>query len=293
MNGIIENLQNPVPSWLFFLLVVILVVSLNKKSDKPGTQVSKKENFKTKLSKLTYKMPSQKKFDISIYGKSTVDNYEAIREKLTTGLEDKTVWKEFSIGEQKALLLSHFEYIQQFLNIVDENFIIEKNDDPYGDLTAFDSMYEAIKLDIFRGEERIGKIEVEPSLFRSEPQVALNCRLNYADMFEYQPLYNLFYRIASVHFDDENPSIEQKSEASINSKLTEYLWNRMNSKTHAEYDGFDWHTLENLEMSFSGQFKAYSRFRKIVLDEENDVDVFEREYADIKNLMDHFGYEEL
>ena len=59
--------------WVVLLLFGIFAYALSKKADKPGTQVSKKKNFKRQLSEQIYFMPEQRNFNFSDYGRDLAD----------------------------------------------------------------------------------------------------------------------------------------------------------------------------------------------------------------------------
>ena len=288
----LENLQAPVDAWVVFLLFIIVIIAINRKADKPGTQVSKKKNFKTQLAQRVYKMPKQEQFDISIYGEVTENAVASYKNKLVESDNLAGVWENFEFAEKEAFILKQFEFIQQYFNCLDEKFIIERTNETMGTISGFDGPYTAIVLNIYRAEEKIGNIEVEPETFGDSPTAILRCKLRYAEMFQYESVYNLFKSVASVHFDEESPNIQQEFEVEITRRLTHYLWDRLNSDAEAEYDGIDWHKFEALEMSFTGEFKAYSNYRKNILDRDDPLDVFKAEASSIKNLMEHYGYEQ-
>lgn len=283
-----------VEGWVVLLLFGIVAYALSKKADKPGTQVSKKKNFKKQLSEQIYFMPEQRNFNLSDYGRDLVDAVKSYSEKLAADGNFKNGWKDLTMTEREAYILAHFDIIQQFLNPVNEHFIIELKDETVGTLATFaDSPYTAVVLQIYRGKEEIGEIEIDPEIFDDYPTATVRCRLKYAEMFDYEAVYSLFYKVASIHLDQDDPQATQNLHLQITKYLTHFLWDRLNSSAEADYDGFDWHKFEPLQMEFEGQFKNYKDFRSKVLDKEANRDLFKYEAKHIQNLMDHFGMEEI
>jgi len=283
-----------VEGWVVLLLFGVVAYALSKKADKPGSQVSQKKNFKKQLSERIYFMPEQRKFNLSDYGQHMVDAGKSYSDKLAKDGSFKNGWKDLTMTEREAYLLSHFDIIQQFLNTVNEHFIIELSDETMGMLNAFsDSPYTAVVLQIYRGKENIGQIEIEPEIFDDYPTATVRCRLKYAEMFNYETVYSLFYKVASIHLDQDDPQTAHNLYLQITKYLTHYLWDRLNSTAEADYDGLDWHKFEPLEMEFKGQFKKYQDYRSAVLDKEANLDLFKYEAEGIQNLMDHFGMEEV
>ena len=287
-----ENFFKPVEAWIIFLLFGLLAYQLNRKADKAGTQF-KKDNLKTLLSKRVFKYPKQTKFDLSLYADQSRFSEKLLEAKNENGIITQKVWKGFSYSEKEGFILSEFEYIQQFLNCVNAHFVVELTNQVHDTLGAYDGPQTAICLKIMRGNEKIGKIEISANLLEDLPTAVVKCKLNFPDMFDYEEVYGLFIKIASVHFDDKCPSTKTDLNAQIHHELIKYTWNRMNSGAEAKYDGIDWHEAEALQMTFEGNFQKISQFKNMVQQYGDDFDVFKREIDSIKWVMEHYGYEEI
>lgn len=283
-----------VEGWVVLILFGVVAYALSKKADKPGTQVSKKNNFQKQLSSRTYFMPEKRKLNLADYGRDLVGAVKSYNDKLTEDGSFKNGWKDLTMTEREAYVISHFDIVQQYINSINEDFIVELTDETVGSLDDYsDSPYTAVVLQIYRGQEDIGQIEIEPQIFDDCPMATVRCRLKYAEMFNYDSVYPLFYKVASIHLDQDDPDGARNLQLQITQTLTKYLWDRLNSTAEADYDGNHWHKFEDLNMEFKGQFKKLKEFRNIFKDDPANLDAFEHETQSIKNLMDHFGMEEV
>ena len=288
-----ENLTAPVDAWIVLVLFALFALQLSYKVDKPKTRFKKKDNLKALLENRVYKLPRQDSFDLALFGEPIMQAFVTASEKLNRAGDLDIAWATFSVEEQEAYILGQFKYIQQFLNSINEHFIAERTTRTVGWLAGYDMPYSAICLTLYRGEESIGEIEIEDRPFSDNPEAIIRCRLKYADMFDHATVISLFRKVASIHFDQNDLSIQNSLEAKIDAEISNYSWDRLHSNACAKYDGGHvWHELEPLEMSFTGQFQAIQNFNFRIAKAEG-WDIYESERKRIQSYMNDLGYEQI
>ena len=288
----LERLTQPVDTWVFLVIVLYLIWTIHNGAS-PKIKTSKKNNLKLKLGERVTRLPNQQPFDLSIYGSDLLESQQSLTQKGVSINNAAKAWKSLEFNEREALVMSQFDFFQKFVNdTLNHELVVERNNEPYGELWDYDGPYSAICFDVYRAREVVGAIEIDTDLFEGKPTVTIRAELKFVEMFDYDTVVSFFRSLARAHFDDSDPAIEAKLTASLDNKISKYLWNRMHATAEAKYDGdrWNWHEWEPLQMEFKGEFVMYNDFRSHASREGSDT--LEREYFFIKNNMEHFGYDE-
>lgn len=283
----LENLTSPVPLWLLIILFIGIWYELNRKRNKEN-QVKNTDNYYSKLSQPIYKIPIQHKLKLSAYGKTYEESLQSFQEKKAQTDDTEKLWKEVGFEELDAAIIDHMRYYQQYLNrILAPSFIVELTDDKWGHLNTYDEPVDALCLKVFRYNQEVGRIEVQPDTIGNPWAADIEVRLNTPEFFEYSEIYQLFRCIAQTHYNDDEPN-KHKLDNVIHDNLTKHLWNYHHGARTAKFEGgFNTYEAEPLQMTFTGTCDDYTRV--ISAFTEEGTDLFEAEIQWIKNRAERDG----
>jgi hypothetical protein len=288
----LERLTQPVDTWVFLGIVLYLIWLIHNGAS-PKIKTSKKNNLKLKLGERVTRLPSQQPFDLSIYGSKLLESQQSLTQKGVSINNAAKAWESLQLNEREALIMSQFDFFQQFLNeTLIHELVVERNNKTYGTIWDYDGPYSAICFDVYRGREVVGAIEVDTDLFEGQPAATIRAKLKFVEMFDYDTVESFFRSLARTHFDDTDPEVEAKLISSMGSEISKYLWNRMHATAEAKYDNdrWNWHEGEPLQMEFKGEFVMYNYFRSRA--SRDGAEFLKREHDFIKSNMEHLGYEE-
>ena len=230
MNEILENLQNPVPFWLFLLFLFLGFAGFNTKSDKRKTKVSNKE--KSVFDQLYGKVRPPKQFE-----------------------EDLS---KFTNEEQREL--EKLRYVRAYLNLKfgrDDglwSFEQVERKESY----SYNVSSEYLVLHIYHGEKRVGELgigilEYEVSCFHYSMSVFLD-----SHWLEAQEVRNFLMRLSTINYDGTDENIVNRSQT-VERAMSDAIWDKLVEKNMNNLEGFnvDDFWMRPLKLSFYGNFDGY------------------------------------
>lgn len=276
----LENLTSPVPFWVLVLVCIGISYDLRRKKNKPD-RVKNTDNYFITLNQPVYRKPNQHELKLSNYGDRYEEALQSFREKKAFLDETDQLWKEASYEERGAAILDHMRYYQQYLNKnLAPKFLVELTSENWGHLNTYDSPVEALCLKIFRANQEVGHIEVQPDIFATPFTVDIVVKLNLPEFFEYSEIHQLFHCIARTHYNDDEPN-NQNLVSVLHENLIRHLWNNYHGASTAKLDdAFNAFESEALQMTFTGTCNHYTLFCSAFKDSEADLYEAEMNWID-------------
>ena len=284
----LDFLDDPVSSWLFFGFAILIIFELRKFQKKAVVGKLKKNNVNDKINEETYIFPKQEVFILSKYGSELEDDLNSFN-----NISGKSKKSRFELsGMRKAKVLSDFGFYQQYLNqFLSDGFIVERTDEIYSSISTYDGPDTAICFVVYKGRFKLGIIEVSDDNFMNDgqkPKAKITVKFNWPALLDYRDIYSFLIAIARTHFEPEPSETNTNFKLQIQEALTEYLWNihhreEANSFT-SENDQFEHE--RTIQISFSGTYDHY----QALLDDASPEQMFSREKSAIDSLQEHLGY---
>ena len=231
MNEILENLQNPVPVWLF-LIIIFGFAGFNIKSIKRNNEVTEKE---------------KSVFD-QLYG-------EIRRPK-----EFEADFSKLANKEQKAL--KKLEYIRPFLNTRINDWWSFEQVQPKEAYSYFGMAGSHLLFQIYHGEKRVGEVGIElyPELYNDNFSYEVRIYLE-SYWLEAHEVRGFLATLSYLLHDDTEQRQDYRLQE-INRTMNDAIWNKFTEKNMNSIQGVTNVTDDNLWASplslyFHGNLGVY------------------------------------
>lgn len=236
-----ENMLDNVEIVVLVLIAILFafLIYVGKSLDDLRSEIDQKREIKIKFRKINRER------------KSKIDA-RCVKIPRQNILRPSEVKDELSVRH-----LLRLKYFQQFVNNkTSPKFIIEFQEFGLGSYWR-SGPYKALKYEIYRADQRVGKIEV------ASDNDGIVVELDHPEFYDIRELNTLFFACASAHYPaGPSQSTDRLFDAAVTRSITQYLWD-----THHEYmmfringqDTSDSAT-RSLVMGFNGEFSGYDHY---------------------------------
>ena len=257
----LDFLDNPVPSWLFYGFAIVIIFELRRYQKKTVVGKVKKNKILDKLNEDVFVFPKQEEIDLSKYGDDIEDYLTSfnIKNTKTKSRKDINIW------EVDAKIIHDFRYYQQYLNkSLPNGFIAEQT---LNDLNV-------ASFEIFRGRIKIANIVVSHDhqtddvngMKGDRPSAGISAKLYYTELLNYGVLKRLLLSLASAHEEDSAELNNLQLKVQIEECITEHLWKLQQRNTINQYATEDtgYESEMIIDVEFCGTYSNYLRYVKNV-----------------------------
>ena len=259
----LDFLDNPVPSWLFYGFAILIIFEIRKYKKKTISNKLVKNKIVEQLNEEIFSPPKQEEFDLSKHSSEMHDYLVSFDKKNAKEKSRSTIdpW------ELTAKALHDFRFYQQFLNMrLPHGFLAYRIDDYYDeDIHAFDILRGRVAVArVLVGAEGINENTDDVGMVGNRPSVFVEAELFHTEALNYIPIKRLLTALAETHKEDGAEQNNLKLKLQVEECVSEHLWKLQQRSTLNQYKNgeHDYGDL-NISITFSGSYWNYDRFLKL------------------------------